>query len=227
MEMLQRRPRKPRQLLSLEEKMEVIRTHEQNKLTVRDLAKRFNIGKTQAAEILKHREAIRRGLATGELKMNQMRRNPLSQKGTHIDEICFEWFSRARSESIPVSGEMVREKAKQIADEAGYTDFTASSGWLQKWRKRNNIAYNATGDSLDLQEFEAILVKSEPISNRDDDEEPSPVSLIGPIYSKEEAMLQLARLKEFARDDFVSYQQLLSLENQWSWKWNNFKKEVP
>ncbi|XP_016929684.3 tigger transposable element-derived protein 3 [Drosophila suzukii] len=227
MEMLQRRPRKPRQLLSLEEKMEVIRTHEQNKLTVRDLAKRFNIGKTQAAEILKHREAIRIGLATGELKMNQMRRNPLSQKGTHIDEICFEWFSRARSENIPISGEMVREKAKQIADEAGYTDFTASSGWLQKWRKRNNIAYNATGDSLDLQEFEAILVKSEPISNRDDDEEPSPVSLIGPIYSKEEAMLQLARLKEFARDDFVSYQQLLSLENQWSWKWKNFKKEVP
>nr|XP_016929684.1 tigger transposable element-derived protein 3 [Drosophila suzukii] len=227
MEMPQRRPRKPRQLLSLEEKMEVIRTHEQNKLTVRDLAKRFNIGKTQAAEILKHREAIRIGLATGELKMNQMRRNPLSQKGTHIDEICFEWFSRARSENIPISGEMVREKAKQIADEAGYTDFTASSGWLQKWRKRNNIAYNATGDSLDLQEFEAILVKSEPISNRDDDEEPSPVSLIGPIYSKEEAMLQLARLKEFARDDFVSYQQLLSLENQWSWKWKNFKKEVP
>jgi len=159
--------------------------------------------------------------------MNQMRRNPLSQKGTHIDEICFEWFSRARSENIPISGEMVREKAKQIADEAGYIDFTASSGWLQKWRKRNNIAYNATGDSLDLQEFEAILVKSEPISNRDDDEEPSPVSLIGPIYSKEEAMLQLARLKEFARDDFVSYQQLLSLENQWSWKWKNFKKEVP
>jgi len=72
--------------------------------------------------------------------MNQMRRNPLSQKGTHIDEICFEWFSRARSENIPISGEMVREKAKQIADEAGYTDFTASSGWLQKWRKRNNIA---------------------------------------------------------------------------------------
>ncbi|KAH8367147.1 hypothetical protein KR084_003994 [Drosophila pseudotakahashii] len=225
--MPQRRPRKPRQLLSLEEKMEVIRTQEQNKLTVRDLAKRFNIGKTQAAEILKHKEAIKRGLSTGHLKMNQMRRNPLSQQGSHIDELCFEWFSRARSENIPISGEMVRDKAKQIAEEAGYPSFSASSGWLQKWRKRNNVAYNASGDSLEIQEFEAILVKSEPISNREDDEEPSPVSLIGPIYSKEEAMMQLARLKEFARDDFVSYQQLLSLENQWSWKWNNFKKEIP
>ncbi|XP_016975318.1 tigger transposable element-derived protein 2 isoform X2 [Drosophila rhopaloa] len=162
--------------------------------------------------------------------MSQMRRNPLSQQGAHIDELCFDWFSRARVDNILISGEMVRQKAKQIADEVGYAGFLASSGWLQKWRKRHNIAYNATGDSLDLQEFEAVLVKSEPISNRDDDDdddEPSPVQLIGPIFSIDEAMMQLARLKEFARDDYVSYQQLLSLENQWSWKWNNFKKEVP
>ncbi|XP_052840234.1 LOW QUALITY PROTEIN: tigger transposable element-derived protein 6 [Drosophila gunungcola] len=227
MDMLPRRPRKPKKRLNLEEKMEVIRTHEQNKLTVRDLAKRFNIGKTQAAEILKHKDSIREGLTTGELKMSQMRRNPLSQKGAQIDELCFDWFSRARVDNIAISGEMVREKAKQIAEEVGHDGFLASSGWLQKWRIRHNIAYNATGDSLELQEFEAVLVKSEPISNRDDDDEPSPVQLLGPIISIDEAMIQLARLKEFARDDFVSYQQLLSLENQWSWKWNNFKKEVP
>ncbi|XP_017054024.1 tigger transposable element-derived protein 6 [Drosophila ficusphila] len=227
MTMPSRRPRKPRKLLTLEEKMEVIQVQEHNKLTVRDLAKRFNIGKTQAADILKQKEVIREGLKSGELKMNQMRRHPLSQQGAHIDELIFDWFSGARSENILVTGEMVREKAKQIADEVGYVDFSASSGWLQKWRKRHNIAYNATGDSLDVQDFEAVLVKSEPITSRDDDCEPSPVSLIGPIYSIDEAMVQLARLKEFARDDYVSYQQLLSLENQWSWKWNNFKKEIP
>ncbi|KAI8038679.1 hypothetical protein M5D96_008587 [Drosophila gunungcola] len=196
MDMLPRRPRKPKKRLNLEEKMEVIRTHEQNKLTVRDLAKRCG------------------GI-------------PLASKGAQIDELCFDWFSRARVDNIAISGEMVREKAKQIAEEVGHDGFLASSGWLQKWRIRHNIAYNATGDSLELQEFEAVLVKSEPISNRDDDDEPSPVQLLGPIISIDEAMIQLARLKEFARDDFVSYQQLLSLENQWSWKWNNFKKEVP
>ncbi|EDW90061.1 tigger transposable element-derived protein 6 [Drosophila teissieri] len=225
--MLPGRVRKTRTLLTLEEKMEVIRSQERNKLTVRDLAKRFNIGKTQAADILKHKQSIKEGLLTGELKMNQMRRNPLSQRGAQIDEMCFDWFSRVRSENIPISGEMVREKAKQIAVELGYSNFSASSGWLEKWRKRHNIGYNATGDSLDLQEFEAILVKSEPISNKDDCDEPYPVTLIEPIYSTEEAMMQLARLKEFAKDDYVSYQQLLSLENQWSWKWNIFKKELP
>ncbi|XP_017079123.1 tigger transposable element-derived protein 3 [Drosophila eugracilis] len=224
-----RRTRKPRTLLTLQEKLNVIRTQEQNKLTVRDLAKRFNIGKTQAAEILRHKQAIRNGLLSGDLKMSQMRKNSLSVQGANIDELCFQWFSRARSENIPISGEMVREKAKEKADEEGYTKFSASPGWLEKWRKRHNIAYNATGDSLDIQEFEAILVKSEPITNREDDEEgePSPVNLIGPIRSIDEAMVQLGRLKEFARNDYVSYQQLVSLENQWRWKCSNFKKEVP
>ncbi|KMY92887.1 tigger transposable element-derived protein 6 [Drosophila simulans] len=221
------RVRKPRTSLTLEEKMEVIQSQERNKLSVRDLAKKFNIGKTQAADILKHKQSIKEGLLSGELKLNQMRRNPLTQRGAQIDEMCFDWFSRVRTENIPISGEMVRKKAKQIALELGHSNFSASSGWLEKWRKRHNIRYNDTGDSLDLQEFEAILVKSEPISNKDDCDEPYPVTLIEPIYSTEEAMMQLARLKEFAKDDYASYQQLLSLENQWSWKWNTFKKELP
>lgn len=157
--------------------------------------------------------------------MSQMRRNPLSQHGAHIDELVFDWFSLTRKDNIPISGQYVREKAREIALQMGYDGFSASPGWLQKWRKRHNIDYNEAGDSLELQEFEAVLVKSEPITNRE--ENLSPVDLVQPIYSIEEAMMQLARLKEFVKDDFISYQQLVSLENQWSWKWNNFKKEVP
>ncbi|EDX15506.1 GD15259 [Drosophila simulans] len=104
------RVRKPRTSLTLEEKMEVIQSQEQNKLSVRDLAKRFNIGKTQAADILKHKQSIKEGLLSGELKLNQMRRNPLTQRGAQIDEMCFDWFSRVRTENIPISGEMVRKR---------------------------------------------------------------------------------------------------------------------
>ncbi|KAH8253381.1 hypothetical protein KR032_005163 [Drosophila birchii] len=220
------RRRCPRKLLTLEEKLAVIRTQEDENLTVRELANRFNIGKTQAHEILRNKDAINNGLLSGHLNMSQVRRNPLSQHGAHIDELVFDWFSLTRKDNIPVSSQFVREKAREIALQMGYDGFSASPNWLQKWRKRHNIDYNETGNSLDVREFEAIMVKSEPISNRDDDDL-SPVDLVKPIYSIEEAMMQLARLKEFVKDDFISYQQLVSLENQWSWKWNNFKEGLP
>ncbi|XP_044755145.1 tigger transposable element-derived protein 6-like [Coccinella septempunctata] len=50
-------PRK--KLLSLGEKMEVINTSEKENLSVRKLAEKFSIGKTQAAEIIKNKNNIR------------------------------------------------------------------------------------------------------------------------------------------------------------------------
>ncbi|KAH8400677.1 hypothetical protein KR009_000286 [Drosophila setifemur] len=222
----------PRRMLTLEEKLEIIQTQEENKLTVRDLGKRFNIGKTQAADICRNKEAIRRVLITGRMRRTQIKRNPLSQQGAHIDQMCFDWFSKARNEGRTVNGESVREKAKELAETVGYSGFTASPGWLQKWQKRHNISFNQIDSTLDLEQFEAVLVKSEPvlvksepISNRDEDFSPNDVT--APIFTIEEALMQLTRLKDYCKDDYVSYQQLLSLENQWTWKWNSTKKEVP
>ncbi|KAH8233289.1 hypothetical protein KR026_006345 [Drosophila bipectinata] len=214
----------PRMLLTVEKKMELIETQEREQLSVRDLAKRFNIGKTQASKIIQNKEAIRLELRSGMIRRTQIRRNPLTHQGSHIDEMCIEWFTMARSEGMHLNGEKVREKARELAEEAGYSGFTASAGWLQKWQKRHNISFNPLDDSLALPQFEAVLVKSEPILPDDDC---SATSVIRPIYNIDEAMMQLSRLKEFAKDDYISYQQLLSLENQWNWKWNTMKKDVP
>ncbi|XP_022230707.2 tigger transposable element-derived protein 3 [Drosophila obscura] len=226
-----RRSRTPRRLLSLSEKSEVIQVQEKEKLSVRDLARRFNIGKTQAAEILKNKGQIDAKLKSG--VNGHLKKNCLSQQGSHIDELCFSWFNTARSENIRLSGQGVRTKAREIAQHLGYAGFSASDGWLQKWRKRHNIIFNSTRETLDVQQFECILVKSEPLMSNDEDslmcsahagEEPT-VFMHNPITSFDEAMMQLARLKEFAKDDYISHQQLSSLENQWTWKRNNLKME--
>jgi DNA-binding MarR family transcriptional regulator len=44
-----------RHSLTLKEKLEIVNVYNKEKLSVRDLSKRFNIGKTQAAEIVKKR----------------------------------------------------------------------------------------------------------------------------------------------------------------------------
>ncbi|XP_001360937.3 tigger transposable element-derived protein 6 [Drosophila pseudoobscura] len=221
------RSRTPRRLLSLNEKSEVIQVQEKEKLSVRDLARRFNIGKTQAAGILKNKGQIDTKLKSG--VNGHQKKNCLSLQGSHIDDLCFSWFTRARSENIRLSGQEVRTKAREIAQHLGYTGFSASDGWLQKWRKRHNITFHPKRETLDVQQFEAILVKSEPIMDDEEDTVISPFDapefIHNPITTFDEAMTQIARLKEFAKDDYVSYQQLSSLENQWTWKRNNLKTE--
>lgn len=51
----------------------------------------------------------------------------------------WDWFRTARSQSIPVSGRMLQEKALAFTKELGIEDFKASNGWLSSFRQRHNI----------------------------------------------------------------------------------------
>lgn len=57
----------------------------------------------------------------------------------------WEWFQKARSQRIPVSGPMLQEKALSFAENLGLKeeDFKASNGWLNRFRQRHNISYAA------------------------------------------------------------------------------------
>ena len=41
-----------------------------------------------------------------------------------------------RSENVPISGPMLKEKAIEFAKELSAESFQASEGWLDKWKKR-------------------------------------------------------------------------------------------
>ncbi|XP_050308745.1 tigger transposable element-derived protein 6-like [Anthonomus grandis grandis] len=144
-------------MLSLKEKMEVVNVLDRESVSVRHLAKRFNIGKTQAAEIAKNKEVIRSKLQSG-TNINQ-KKDFLKKEGFAIDKTCFDWFVKARSQSIPISGPLVKMKAKEIAITLGYNNFSASDGWLQKWRKRHSVSFKcisceaAAVNQVDVSQF--------------------------------------------------------------------------
>ena len=46
------------------------------------------------------------------------------------------WFIEARA--IPISGPVLEEKAKDLAQALQQPDFNATSGWLSRWKTRNN-----------------------------------------------------------------------------------------
>ena len=52
---------------------------------------------------------------------------------------------------LPISGPMLQEKALQFAKDLGNTEFKASNGWLESFRKCSNIAfYVKSGEKADV-----------------------------------------------------------------------------
>ena len=67
--------------------------------------------------------------------------------------MTFEWFCRACSNNLPVSGPLISEKALAIFKELGLHDFKASVGWLDKVRSRHNISFRTVcGESSAVDE---------------------------------------------------------------------------
>lgn len=149
-----------KQMLTLEEKVNIIKLYEREKLSVRNLAGKFNIGKTQAGQIVKDREEI--------LKKYHSHSNPKQKRsfsksaGLRIDTACYEWFIRARNKSIPLSGPIIRSKAKEIAESLGNETFTASAGWLEKFLKRHKISFKSiSGEAASVSTADVLSFTNE------------------------------------------------------------------
>lgn len=152
---MEKETRKKR-MLTLKEKIEILNWHEQNKVSVRNVATKFEIGKTQAANIIQKKEEIMK--KWHECGNNTVKRNFLKTNGLKIDQLTYEWFIKARNKNIPLSGPIVRSKAKDIADTLNIENFKASEGWLEKFRLRHNIAFKCISG-------EAASVDKEDVTN--------------------------------------------------------------
>lgn len=93
-----------RRILTLKQKIEIIEVHNSQKLSVRNLSKRFNIGKTQAAEIIKNKDNLMRKWHSN-VNINE-KRSFLTGDGTKIDQLCYDWFVAARNKGIPMTGKI-------------------------------------------------------------------------------------------------------------------------
>ncbi|XP_054721300.1 tigger transposable element-derived protein 6-like [Uloborus diversus] len=75
-------------------------------------------------------------------------------EGEDIDQIVFKCFSAIRGKNIPVSGVLLQEKAKEVAESLGLQNFKAFNRWLEKFKLRHNVTFKTVcGEekSVDLQ----------------------------------------------------------------------------
>ena len=129
---------KKRKVLTLDERVKAIKLVESGKSS-RKVAEDFGVGRTQIQETLKRKREI---MEDYENNLNPTSKRPKRESNfEQVNELILKWIKDANSRRISVSGPLVQQRALKFAEELGLNDFKASSGWLEKLLKRNNIIF--------------------------------------------------------------------------------------
>ena len=151
--------RKARNELPLEKRFQIVEEYENGKgLTgVRKLAEKFSCGKTQVSNILKQKTLVREEYERG--FSSTKKRNRTSQY-SDVNDAVWEWFEKKTEQRTPVDGPIIQEFAMKAAEKLGYPEFKASSGWLTRFKERNNLSqHKLCGESADVPEATAYSWK--------------------------------------------------------------------
>lgn len=100
-----------------------------------DVAKQFEIAPSTLTSILHKREFILQAPSKSKIKRQKQPEFPDLEKSLLL------WFAQCRQSNIPVSGPLLIEKAQFFAKKLNFNNFKASSGWLDRFKKRNNISF--------------------------------------------------------------------------------------
>ncbi|XP_075795304.1 tigger transposable element-derived protein 3 [Pelodiscus sinensis] len=124
--------------LSLAEKIQVLEMLDESKMSQSEVARRFQVSQPQISRICKNKEKLLADWCSG--TANRERKRKRESKYSSIDEALLCWFHIARTKMWDVTGPMLLQKAKELADIMGQ-EFVPSIGWLVRWKRRNNVCF--------------------------------------------------------------------------------------
>lgn len=125
--------------LTLKEKVSLLDYRKGNKIGCRKLAEIFKIGKTAAANIVKHEVEIRKQY--DEFCEKDKKRIRFG-KYKQINDILFNWYQKCCASNFYPSGIFLKEEALEIKKRLENPDiesFSASDGWLTKWKSNYHL----------------------------------------------------------------------------------------
>ena len=136
--------------LSLEDKVKLIKKYENQKIGHRALAQEFLCGKTQVQTVLKRKREF---LDAYEENVNPSTKRLCRHGEFELNDMLWDWFQKVRSKNLPCSGPMLQQKAMEFAKVLGRTEFKASNGWLEAFKKRHKLGQSVLcGESASVDE---------------------------------------------------------------------------
>ena len=109
-----------KQKLEILERLDHLPAHKKKK----DIAAEFGIPCSTLSTILKNKETLKRQHALGSSKKFRLKESTKPD----VDATLFQWFTAARAQSVPLSGEILKAKAEELNSRMGHDQWSCSSG---------------------------------------------------------------------------------------------------
>lgn len=155
--------KRPRKVLSLKEKIDIIKSLEGG-VTVESLKTKYGIGISTIYDIRTNKEKIINFYAKADSLVKMKNRKTVrSSKNPSVEEALYIWFRQNRNAGVPISGPMILEKAKFFHERLKIeTECVYSRGWLDKFKNRYGIrCVNTPGDQQSSDKVSATLFVEE------------------------------------------------------------------
>ncbi len=106
-------------------------------LSQQALANKYNVSIGYVNKILKNKQEY---VNKYEANCSSSRCHVLRKtKNEIINAATLKFFKECRARKLPINGPLIQEYALEIAQKHNIDKFTASDGWLDKWKKRYNV----------------------------------------------------------------------------------------
>lgn len=132
--------------LSLAEKIKVLEEVDKGCKKI-DVAAKFGVSPSCVSLIIKSRDSIIK-----KPSVPSSRKRVRVSTYEDVNEAVLRWFQVARThQNVPISGNLIKQKALQFAKEFNCVNFQASEGWLSAWKTRNSIVFKTvSGESASV-----------------------------------------------------------------------------
>ena len=111
-------------------------------LTTRQLAALVGVSKSTLHDWQKNEARLREEYDEAVFRGSGLaKKRQRTGKEKDVENAINEWFDAMRSHGQPLTGSLIRPKALEFANALGVEDFTASEGWLSRWKKRKGIVW--------------------------------------------------------------------------------------
>ncbi len=129
--------------LSLKDKIKILdRMKEKPENTpVRELEKFLGVPKSTIARLKREETKLREDLSDVQTGKAGKRKRKREGKNPDVDDALNKWFAVRSEQGVNLSGPMLKTKAEELAVKMGHNDFSATDGWLSRWKVRHNIKF--------------------------------------------------------------------------------------
>lgn len=125
--------------MSLKEKMEILATVDNNPARKKcDIAREFGLPASTVNTIVAKREDVQENVLIFDLDRKGVRR----ANHAELDTAMVGWFKQARLSGTVIDGNMLRERARELAEMLGIEGFKPTNGWVSRFKDRHGLSWN-------------------------------------------------------------------------------------